>query len=502
MKIKARMSYEKVRHDKENNVHLVISLQAPKLAWQEKRPPVCIIPIIDVSGSMAGEKLDYAKKTLFKLIDHLKPGDYCGLGAFSTDVYPIQQPIEMTQAQKDALKVKIGELTVHASTCFSGGLELGLKWGQADLPGNMLIRVIMLTDGLANQGVTSRDGLLQIVRTRGRATVSCFGYGTDADQELLADVAKVGDGNYAFIKNPDEALTAFGKELGGLLSTYAQGIILDLAPHNGHEIAEVLSDVDVEEKGEKVIVKLGDILSEEQRHIVVVLKLSEQTQALPRDMNVVDVRVEYDLLDDGKRSHRQEELKAKVRFVKPGEEQEKPDPEVDKIVGMAQLARAQVASEEHAKKGDYVGAQAVMQNIGEAFSLRGLGGLQQLAQGVQARVASHAVYLSNQGYLKSARGYTSRPMAVSCMADDLCREVETSGLLGDFALQNEAQKAVADSFVGDAGGGASASPGWLPGWQAPVAPSAPTPAPPASAAPASAKPEPKKGVTKSRSKRW
>jgi Ca-activated chloride channel family protein len=483
MKIQARMSHEKVRHDKENDVHLVISLQAPKLAWQEKRPSVCVIPIIDVSGSMAGEKLDYAKKTLLKLIDHLKPGDYCGLGAFSTDVFPIQQPVEMTQAQKDALKTKVGDLSSIASTNFSGGLELGLKWGQSDLPANMIIRVIMLTDGLANQGVTSRDGLLQIVHARGRATVSCFGYGTDADQELMADLAKAGEGNYAFIKNPDQALTAFGKELGGLLSTYAQNIVLDLAPHNGHKIAEVLSDVDVQEKDKKVVVKLGDILSEEQRHVVIALKLSEQTQALPRDMNVLDIAVEYDLLDGGKRQHRQEELKAKVRFVKPGEEQEKPDPEVDKIVGMAQLAKAQIVSEEHAKKGDYASAQAVMHVASVSFAARGLDGLQQLAKGVQSRVSCHAAYQGGQGYLRSAHGYASRPMSVACMDMGLCDEVQKSGLAEQFVAQNAAQASIAGSFTAAA---------------APLTPAPLTPAPPAPAAPAPAP----KGVTKSRSKRW
>ncbi|MDX5194356.1 hypothetical protein IGO00_24620, partial [Salmonella enterica subsp. enterica serovar Weltevreden] len=93
----------------------------------------------------------------------------------------------------------------------------------------------------------------------------------------LSELAKRGGGNYAFIKNPDEALSAFGKELGGLLSTYAQDIVLDLAPHNGHKIEEVLSDVSVEEKDQKVVIKLGDLLSEEERHVVIAMKLSEQT---------------------------------------------------------------------------------------------------------------------------------------------------------------------------------------------------------------------------------
>ena len=495
MKITTKFTHDKVRHDKTNDVHLVVSLKAPKLDWEAKRPPVCIIPVIDVSTSMSGDKLDYAKKTLIKLIDHLRPGDYCGLGAFSTDTYPIQAPVEMTQSSKDALKGKVGALQVIAGTCFSGGLELGLKWGRAIDVGNTLVRVIMLTDGQANQGVVDAQGLAKIVGTRGKTTVSCFGYGPDANQELLADLAKRGEGNYAFIKDPDEALSAFGKELGGLLSTYAQGIVLDLAPHNGHKIEEVVSDVDVEEKDGKVVIKLGDLLSEEERHVVVAMKLSEQTQALPREMNVVDAKIDYDLIVDGKREHRQEEHKAKIRFVKAGEEQDKPTKEVDQIVGMAQVGKAQVEAEEHAKKGDFKNAVAVMSVVQSSLDARGHEKLHAFAGGVSRRLVSEQAYSSSQGYLSSAKSYGVRGMSVSKMDKDLEGEIVTSGLVSDFAMCNAAQSSTASAFEGAAPIGNDL---------ASVAGSINIPDAVASAGAAKAKEKKpaKKGVAKAKSSRW
>lgn len=488
MKITTKFTHEKVRFDQENNIHLVVSLKAPKLAWEDKRPPVCIIPIIDVSTSMSGDKLDYAKKTLLKLVDHLKPGDYCGLGAFSTDIRPIMAPTEMSQASKDALKTEIGKLHVVSSTNFSGGLELGLKWGAKVDVGNMLVRVIMLTDGQTNAGITSPEGLAKIVDTRGKTTVSCFGYGTDANQELLADLAKRGEGNYAFIKDPDEALSAFGKELGGLLSTYAQNIVLDLAPHNGHKIEEVLSDVTVEEKDKKVIIKLGDLLSEEERHVVISMKLSEQTQALPRDMNIVDIRIEYDLLEGGTRSHHQEELKAKIRFVKSGEEQEKPTPEVDQIVAMAQLGRVQVEAEEQAKQHNYAGAGILLADAGASFEKRGHLGVASLSRGIRSRVVSPQAFAQGQGYLASSKGYGARGMSVSKMDGELEQEIKTSGLGAVFAMSNDAQACTASSFEG---GGQDAN--------VVVSPSLISPPAPAPEAP---KEKPEKGVSKSKSGRW
>lgn len=495
MKIEAKFTHDKVRFDQTNNVHLVLTLQAPKLDWEAKRLPVCIIPIVDVSGSMAGQKLDYAKKTLLKLVDHLKPGDFCALGTFGSDVQEVQAPIEMTQTAKDALKTKIGNLSIHGNTNFSGGLELGLRWGAKVDVGNMLVRVIMLTDGQANQGITSAEGLTKIIDTRSKTTVSCFGYGTDANQELLADLAKRGEGNYAFIKDPDEALSAFGKELGGLLSTYGQNIVLDLAPHNGHKIEEVVSDVDVEEKDQKVIIKLGDILSEEARHVVLKIKLSEQTQALPRDMNIVDIKADYDLLIDGKREHRQEELKAKLRFVKAGEEQEKPTPEVDKIVGLAQFAQAQVKAEEQAKRGNYTAAGAVMDSMGLDFERRGLDGVHKLATSTRARVISGEAYRGGQGFLRSSKGYAARGMSVSKMDAELEREVLDSGLAADFAMSNSSQASVAASF--EAAVGEVAAGGGVVGGGAVNVVLAPS-----LVGPPVAPAEKPKGVSKSKSSRW
>jgi len=505
MKIQARFTHDKVRFDKTNDIHLVVSLKAPKLDWEAKRPPVCIIPIIDVSGSMAGEKLDYAKKTLLKLVDHLRPGDYCGLGAFATEIHEIQAPIEMTQASKDALKNRIGDLHTTSSTNFSGGLELGLRWGgKVDIGKDMLVRVIMLTDGCANHGVTSSEGLAKIVDTRGKTTVSCFGYGTDANQELLADLAKRGEGNYAFIKHPDEALSAFGKELGGLLSTYAQGIVIDLAPHNSHKIEDVISDVDVDEKDGKVVIKLGDLLSEEERHVVIAMKLSEQTQALPRDMNIVDVKIDYDLLVEGKREHRQEELKAKLRFVKEGDEQDKPTQEVDQIVGLAQVGQAQVEAEECAKKGDFKGAVARMDAMEILLNDRGHDKLGAFAKGIRSKVVSQSSYASSQGYLRSSKGYSARGMSVSKMDGDLEREIVSSGLGAEFAMSNAAQCSTADSFSAGADGGQKGSNDLASIAGSMVIPGTLPPSVPASAGAAKAekKEKPKKGVSKSKSSRW
>jgi|MudIll2142460700_1097286.scaffolds.fasta_scaffold00359_16 Ca-activated chloride channel family protein len=415
MQANAKFTLEQVRFDQETKTHLVVTLTAPKLDWETKRSPICIIPVIDVSGSMDGEKLEYAKQSALKLTEHLRPGDYCGLVTFSDDVYAIQAPVEMAQSTREELRLKIGALHAMSCTNFSGGMLQGLEWAnKTELPDGMLVRVIMFTDGLANRGVSDQTGLLQLLQAnRGKATLSAFGYGSDANQDLLATLAREGQGNYAFVKNPEDALTAFAKELGGLLSTYAQNLVVDLAPHGEHKLIEVVSDVDVTEAKDKIVIKLPDILSEEVRHLVIAVQLAVQSQALPRDMSVVDIKLDYDVLEQGKKSHRQEELKAKVRFVKEGEEQKTPDPALDKLVAQAQMVQAQIAAEKHVAAGNYTAAQNVMLTFCDDVKLRGHLEYVPAIEKLHGATLSPDCYQANSGYWNSTKGITTRSAGIS-----------------------------------------------------------------------------------------
>jgi Ca-activated chloride channel homolog len=402
IKVESKLTYESVRFDQENKVHLVVSLTAPKKDWETERSPICIVPVIDVSGSMAGEKLDYAKKSAIKLVEHLKPGDYIGLVAFSTNVYGISPCIEATSDNKTKLIAKIQEMKPDSSTNFSGGMLKGLEYtNSADLPEKLLKRVIILTDGLANQGIaTSRVDLMPLLENkRGTSSLSAFGYGSDADQELLADMAAKGGGNYAFIENPDKALNAFARELGGLLSVYAQNIKIELEMQNGHVLEKVISDVDAEGDNKKTTIKLRDILSEEIQHVVSELKLSKQTQALPRATNVVMLKVSYEVLTkDGSLETRTEELKTKIKFVKEGDQQEKPTEKIDEIVSMHQIVQTQLEANKLVETGDYNGALLKFANLGNSFKSRGRMRSAKVVENLGSNYGSANLYASSMSY--------------------------------------------------------------------------------------------------------
>ena len=447
MKIQARLTFDTVPFNKNTDAHLVVSLKAPKIDWQAKRPHVCIIPIIDISPSMEGQKMEYAKQSVLKLIDNLQPGDFCGIVAFGGEVFVVSKPVEVTQARKDELKLKVGQLRSNGSTNFSGGMCQGLELlNKGDLPGDMLLRAIMFTDGMPNTGIATKhaDIVKLLAANLGIATLSAFGYGADADQELLADVAKTGKGNYAFIRNPEDALSAFAKELGGLLSTYAQNLVIEVSPHNGHLITETVSDVTATEDGKKVLVKLPEILSEEERHVVFGIKLDAQPKAFPRQSSVFDVTVRYDSVADGKKKAHEEVLKVKVQFVKEDDAQKKATPDVDRIVGLAQLVQQQIKAEQFAKVGNYSAAYNALAADEDHFIPRGLGDLHKVAQSVAGHVSSHAQYAASSGYLGSMRSVGTRSVGTSSLDPAAAADYGVVGV----SMSNSAQDQMAQNFGG------------------------------------------------------
>jgi Ca-activated chloride channel family protein len=464
MKIKAEFTYEKVALNKENDLHLVVSLAAPPIDWQKRRAPICVIPAVDVSGSMTGLKMEYTKQTLIKMVDHLQPGDFMGLVSFAHNAVSISPPVEITQTKKDELKTKIGELSANGSTNFSGGLLMALAHGhETDLPAETQVRIVMLTDGQPTVGVATRKAdLVELVKKQLNAcSVSAFGYGADADQDLLNQLSAAGKGNYAFIKQPEDALAAFGKELGGLLSTYATNIEVKIAPHNGHLITNVLSDVDVEEKDKGVEIKLSDILAEETRNLVFAVKLSEQKKALPREVNAFDVTVSYETIDEkGKKQTHTEEVKAKIQFTKEADVQAKPTKTVDSIVALAQLAQKQVEAEKLAEMGNFQGAAFVMNAAAADFGSRGLYAYDSAAKGIGNSMSSTKEYKTSGGLRSSVLRSANRQYSVSSM------DADAGAMLAslDVNVSNASQSAYVNAFTGNdaAGGGVVVTTGGTP----------------------------------------
>ncbi len=125
------------------------------------------------------------------------------------------------------------------STDISAGLTAGLQ--QLGAEGEALRRVFLLSDGLANQGITDAEGLGDLAQqglAAGRL-VSIFGVGCQFNENLLRKIADSGGGNYYYIGSPEDIPVALEQELGELSSVVGQNLTVDFHAQDA-QVAAVL----------------------------------------------------------------------------------------------------------------------------------------------------------------------------------------------------------------------------------------------------------------------
>ncbi len=168
-----------------------------------------IIVVIDVSGSMEGEKLAQAKDAAIFVADNLNSRDRFNIIAFSTGVRGFTR--ELSQAG-DAGNYKqfVNGLEALGGTNISGALLEAVAQADTERPTS----IIFLTDGLATEGIIDTPRLLDTVaaQTPENVRIFAFGVGDDVDTLLLDSLAQNHGGATTYVRpgqQIDEAVSSF-----------------------------------------------------------------------------------------------------------------------------------------------------------------------------------------------------------------------------------------------------------------------------------------------------
>lgn len=237
----------------------MIRIKAPN---SDERTPVHLCCVIDVSASMAADyKLENVKRSLGFLLDFLGPPDRISIITFSEKAKVIVNRISVTNDEKENIRARISLINVISNTNLSDGIIASHDC--LDLDTDIVKQgVLLLTDGVANKGVTRTPELLELVRTTTNkfpgTTMSCIGYGTDHNVDLLRGISAESGGSYYVVNNLEDVAAVFGDVLGALMSCSFQRLHITL-PHGTEVKTRYGIETITENDGGYIEVNVGDL---------------------------------------------------------------------------------------------------------------------------------------------------------------------------------------------------------------------------------------------------
>lgn len=259
----------------EATVYILVRMQGAERADdQTQRPGVNLSLVLDRSGSMSDRgKLDYLKHASGLMIDALDKKDMVSVVEYDDEIN-VLWPAAFPEAP-NLIKSLINELSPRGSTNLFGGMEAGMdqvyrSMSAMPVDQTTISRVLLLSDGLANQGITEPRQIAERVRAwRAKGvTVTTLGLGRDYDEDLMESIAENGAGRYYYVENPDQMSRIFAQELKLLYQTVAKSPVLRFKWDQGVGGVEIFGQETSREFHENAI-EVEDIYAGERRSMLI-----------------------------------------------------------------------------------------------------------------------------------------------------------------------------------------------------------------------------------------
>ncbi len=305
LELEASLTRSKVAVGSDGRFSLALTFFAPE-QYPDDKPgtarldkPVDLVFVLDRSGSMRGDKITDARNALALLVDSLGPRDRLGLVSYADGVQVHIPPIQVTPDNRRILRRAIANISASGNTNLGAGLHTGLEQlRQAALLEDEKLqryddrcmecppsqdrtrRLILVSDGLANRGVTDPGSLAAMAHsvTRNGWSVSAVGVGLDFNEYLMTRLADAGGGTYHYLQEPQAFADLFMDELHAARHIAATSMSIDCFLPRGVSLEEA-SGYEITRSGDKTSVLVGEIMAGATRTIHLTMRADTSEQA-------------------------------------------------------------------------------------------------------------------------------------------------------------------------------------------------------------------------------
>ena len=255
-----------------------------------------VVFLIDTSGSMYSELP--LVQTGFKLLaENLNPTDRVSVVTYAGNSF-----VALDGAygfETDKIKAVIEDLSAGGSTAGCQGIKTAYEIAQKHFIKDGNNRVILMTDGDFNVGISSEKGLENFISEKRQSGIflSVFGVGSGNYQSSkMETLALKGNGTYSYLDSVAEARRALVKQIGGTMVTVAKdvkaGVYFNPEFVSQFRLVGYENKLLTEEEFENNATDAGEIGSGHTATVVYEIKLTEAGENLS-DGNFADVKIRY-----------------------------------------------------------------------------------------------------------------------------------------------------------------------------------------------------------------
>lgn len=279
--VSGHLVQNKVLLDDQGTVGMRLTLQAGDLATDDRPETrnVDMVIVLDRSGSMQGSKLEAARQAVLQLLSNLSAQDRFALVTYSEGVQIASGLVNVTQDRRPRLVAAVKSVRAGGGTNLAAGLQAGINQLNTPLRANNAARVILISDGLANRGITDLKSLTGIAAAavESEFAISTVGVGVEFNEHLMTAIADRGTGSYYYLENPTAFAEVFLQEFYNTRTAGITGLKVQIPTNNGMTLSDA-AGYPIEIRNGQAVFYPGSLRYGQRRNLYLTLKVPTNRQ--------------------------------------------------------------------------------------------------------------------------------------------------------------------------------------------------------------------------------